>query len=54
MPNFVPKILALGTLNQESKATNYFIMPKLDVSLTTYIQEYEGIERFQKLFLVFI
>ena len=54
MPNLVPEILAKGTINEESDATGYFVMPKLDVDFTTYLESYSGIERSYKVSLVIL
>ena len=51
MRNIVPKVLAKGTLNEEQKSTSYFIMPKFDIDMQTYLDSFTGFERAQKVIL---
>ena len=43
-----PQVLAHGTLKKEEKSLGYIIMPKLDVTLETFLESFSGLERAQK------
>ena len=49
MPEIFPKILAKGTINDDSVvATSFFVMQKFDVDMITYLQSYTGVEHAKK------
>ena len=54
MPMIFPRILAKGTINDDSVATSYFVMHKLDVDMTTYLESFTGIERANKVISIII
>ena len=43
----VPHVIASGTLDPDEydDPPGYFIMPRLDVDLTTYLEKYSGVEK---------
>ena len=43
--NIFPKIVDKGEINNGSFVSNYFVMPKLDVNMYTYLEQFTGVQR---------
>lgn len=50
----VPEVLAHGTLQYQRNGLGYLVMPKLDVTLEAFLEQFSGLEKATKVIEVII